>query len=109
MYDSMTKSITGTISKDGLMGLYKGYGITIMREIPFSFIQFPIYEKLKIVIAEITNRTPKSYEAALCGSFAGGIAGNITCVWLYILLYNFIYTYYLLYFCSCSYYSFRCN
>jgi solute carrier family 25 S-adenosylmethionine transporter 26 len=48
MYQSMNKAISGTISKDGLVGLYKGYGITIVREIPFSFIQFPIYEKLKI-------------------------------------------------------------
>ena len=32
----------------GLRGFYKGYGITIMREIPFALIQFPIYEYLKV-------------------------------------------------------------
>ena len=29
-------------------GLYKGYNITIMREIPFALIQFPIYEFAKV-------------------------------------------------------------
>ena len=28
-------------------GFYKGYAATVCREIPFSFIQFPIYETLK--------------------------------------------------------------
>jgi len=28
-------------------GLYRGYGITLLREIPFAMIQFPLYEKLK--------------------------------------------------------------
>ena len=30
-------------------GLYKGYNITIMREIPFAFIQFPLYEFTKVL------------------------------------------------------------
>lgn len=32
----------------GIRGFYKGYMITIMREIPFALIQFPIYEYLKV-------------------------------------------------------------
>ena len=35
-------------NEGGFMGLYKGYSITIMREIPFSFIQFPLYELAKV-------------------------------------------------------------
>lgn len=37
-----------TNAHNGLQGLYRGFGITIMREIPFALIQFPIYEKLKV-------------------------------------------------------------
>lgn len=32
----------------GIAGLYKGFGITIMREIPFALIQFPLYEFGKV-------------------------------------------------------------
>jgi solute carrier family 25 S-adenosylmethionine transporter 26 len=34
--------------KQGFKGFYKGFGITILREVPFSLIQFPIYEKFKV-------------------------------------------------------------
>lgn len=36
-------------SGEGLwQGLYSGFGITLMREIPFALIQFPLYESLKV-------------------------------------------------------------
>ncbi|KAG6376904.1 mitochondrial carrier domain-containing protein [Boletus reticuloceps] len=35
------------LKHDGIKGLYRGFGITIMREIPFTSLQFPLYEFLK--------------------------------------------------------------
>lgn len=47
--DTTTMNIVGTILKtDGVRGFFNGYGITIFREIPFSFIQFPLYEQFKV-------------------------------------------------------------
>lgn len=46
---SATSVVSQILSKEGgILGLYKGFGITIMREIPFAFIQFPIYEFAKV-------------------------------------------------------------
>ncbi len=45
---SLMSSILEVYGKEGIRGFYAGYGITIMREIPFSFIQFPLYEALKV-------------------------------------------------------------
>jgi solute carrier family 25 (mitochondrial S-adenosylmethionine transporter), member 26 len=60
-------------------GLYRGYGITLMREIPFAMIQFPLYEKMKQSWAAAQNvDTVNPLQAATCGSVAGGIAGAIT-------------------------------
>ena len=42
------EALNRIMSAEGFLGLYKGFGITIFREIPFSFIQFPIYEALKV-------------------------------------------------------------
>lgn len=39
-----------TLSAEGLAGFYRGYGSTLMREIPFSVIQFPLWEFLKVFI-----------------------------------------------------------
>lgn len=60
-------------------GLYRGYGITLMREIPFAVIQFPLYERAKLWVGEYQNGVPASpVQAAACGSVSGGIAAGAT-------------------------------
>ena len=39
-----------TLATDGILGLYRGFGATLARDIPFAFIQFPIWEMLKVCI-----------------------------------------------------------
>jgi Mitochondrial carrier protein len=36
------------MQREGPIGFYTGFGITVMREIPFSLVQFPVYEYLKV-------------------------------------------------------------
>lgn len=61
-------------------GLYRGFGITLFREIPFAMIQFPLYERSKQWIANQYNQpsgaTP--IQGAVCGSVSGGIAAALT-------------------------------
>lgn len=61
-------------------GLYRGYGITLLREVPFALIQFPLYERLKVeyVRREGGGEECPSIVAAACGSFSGGIAAATT-------------------------------
>ena len=67
------------LSTQGLRGLYQGFGITVMREIPFTSLQFPLYEFLKYRLSTKVGRKPLyAHEAALCGSFAGGVAAALT-------------------------------
>jgi len=64
---------------DGVSGFYQGFGITVMREIPFTSIQFPLYELLKLNLARKLNRKLLfAHEAAICGSIAGGVAAALT-------------------------------
>jgi len=61
-------------------GLYRGFGMTLFREIPFAVIQFPLYEKFKVTWSDLyRDGVPVNpLEAAACGSLAGAIAGAIT-------------------------------
>jgi solute carrier family 25 S-adenosylmethionine transporter 26 len=59
-------------------GLYRGYGITLLREIPFAMIQFPLYEKLKVKWGESQGYKATPFQAAVCGSVSGGIAAAVT-------------------------------
>ncbi|GAA5834493.1 hypothetical protein JCM3766R1_005228 [Sporobolomyces carnicolor] len=67
----------------GLRGFYRGFGSTVAREIPFTCLQFPLYERLKLVLAQHRTTSQRvsdlpAYEAALCGSLAGGVAAGLT-------------------------------
>ncbi|KAJ7052942.1 S-adenosylmethionine transporter [Mycena amicta] len=69
------------LAADGLRGFYRGFGTTIMREIPFTSIQFPLYELLKSRLSMYQRRRGKpiyAHEAAACGSIAGGVAAALT-------------------------------
>mmetsp|Transcript_24876 Transcript_24876/g.29320 ORF Transcript_24876/g.29320 Transcript_24876/m.29320 type:complete len:189 (+) Transcript_24876:79-645(+) len=59
-------------------GLYRGYGITLMREVPFALIQFPLYERMKVEWSFYQNAEVSPVQAAACGSFSGAVAGAVT-------------------------------
>ena len=59
--------------------LYRGWGITVMREVPFTVIQFPLWEAMK----EWRRRTEgrdhvTAMESAAFGSLAGAVAAGVT-------------------------------
>lgn len=67
--------------------LYRGWGITVFREVPFTMIQFPIWEALKSwgrrrpgnkARAERGYKDVGAVESGLYGSVAGGIAAGVT-------------------------------
>ncbi|XP_041835607.1 S-adenosylmethionine mitochondrial carrier protein isoform X3 [Melanotaenia boesemani] len=40
--------LLATLREEGVRGLYRGYCSTVIREIPFSLVQFPLWEYLKV-------------------------------------------------------------
>ena len=77
-FQLVLKETHGSIISSFTGGLYRGYGITLMREIPFAMIQFPIYEQAKLYWGERQRSPVNPVQAALCGSMAGGIAAGLT-------------------------------
>merc|ERR1712079_223399 len=74
----MGEAVTSTYRTSGFFGFYAGYGTTVAREIPFAFIQFPIYEGLKKAWAAFQGSEASPNQGAMCGSIAGAIAGGTT-------------------------------
>ncbi|GAB7352427.1 hypothetical protein MBLNU459_g2846t1 [Dothideomycetes sp. NU459] len=59
--------------------LYRGWSITVMREVPFTVIQFPLWEGLKRWAAARDGRTTATaVESALFGSLSGAVAAAAT-------------------------------
>jgi len=68
----------GSVLSNVTGGLYRGYGVTLMREIPFAMIQFPLYEYFKVYWGDRQGSEVNPFQAAACGSFSGGIAAGLT-------------------------------
>ena len=67
-----------TLREERIRGLYRGYFSTVMREVPFAFIQFPLWEYLKFCWAEQQCESLKAWQSGVCGAVAGAMAAGLT-------------------------------
>ncbi|XP_069668005.1 mitochondrial S-adenosylmethionine carrier protein isoform X4 [Haliaeetus albicilla] len=51
---------------------------TLYHEIPFSLVQFPLWESLKDLWSWKQGHVVDSWQSAVCGAFAGGFAAAVT-------------------------------
>lgn len=59
--------------------MYRGWGITVMREVPFTIVQFPLWEGLKEWRRRKTGKEGiTAVESAVSGSVAGAVAAGVT-------------------------------
>ncbi|KAL2068884.1 hypothetical protein VTL71DRAFT_15222 [Oculimacula yallundae] len=77
------KAILSQRSAIGLGGvwmeLYRGWSVTIMREVPFTVIQFPLWESMKEYRRRKSGKESISaWESGLFGSAAGAVAAATT-------------------------------
>ena len=90
-YPSSAAALKGILSQRSRIGitgvwreLYRGWSITIMREVPFTVIQFPLWEGLKSWSLSRSSssgsgrRQVSAGESAVFGSIAGAIAAGVT-------------------------------
>ncbi|XP_053153787.1 S-adenosylmethionine mitochondrial carrier protein isoform X1 [Hemicordylus capensis] len=75
---STLRILSNTVYEEGILGLYRGYRSTVLREIPFSLVQFPLWESLKDLWSWKQGHVVDSWQSAVCGAFAGGFAAAVT-------------------------------
>lgn len=67
-----------SLQQEGYKGLYRGYWNTVFREVPFSFIQYPLWEFLKMKWSSHQLHPVHAWQSSICGAIAGGIAAALT-------------------------------
>ncbi|KAG0746142.1 hypothetical protein G6F16_007028 [Rhizopus arrhizus] len=77
-FNKTSAAVSHVLRTEGILGMYRGFLSTVSREIPFTCIQFPLYEYFKRTYAAAKGRRTEPYEAAMMGSVAGGIAAAVT-------------------------------
>ncbi|XP_012261929.1 S-adenosylmethionine mitochondrial carrier protein-like [Athalia rosae] len=61
-----------------LKTLYRGYGSTVLRDLPFGLIQMPMWEYFKLCWKHYVGRDCTPFEGATCGALSVAIAAVIT-------------------------------
>eukprot|EP00933_Yihiella_yeosuensis_P034033 TRINITY_DN27596_c0_g1_i1.p1 TRINITY_DN27596_c0_g1~~TRINITY_DN27596_c0_g1_i1.p1 ORF type:complete len:294 (-),score=61.05 TRINITY_DN27596_c0_g1_i1:325-1131(-) len=77
-YANVSEAMSGVLKEGGVRAFYQGYWTLVAREIPFAFIQFPIYEGLKKAWSDSQGSQVGPIQGAACGSVAGAVAGAST-------------------------------
>ncbi|KAF9431005.1 hypothetical protein BGZ94_000472 [Podila epigama] len=78
-FTTTSAAVKSVVHNEGMLGFYRGYFSTVAREIPFTCIQFPLYEYMKKSYAHSTHRSRvDAWEAAIFGFISGGIAAAFT-------------------------------
>lgn len=81
-FQTSKQAIQSIYQNKGLVrGFYAGFGSFVLRDIPFSAIQFPLYEYLKMrtiyfYASRNKNDADRVQIPAYCNSINGSIAGS---------------------------------
>ncbi|XP_025425411.1 S-adenosylmethionine mitochondrial carrier protein-like isoform X2 [Sipha flava] len=86
--ESIVRIMKNAYANEGFFGFYRGFWTTVMRDIPFSMLQLPIWEYLKKEYKIFTGRPLTTLEVALCGGIAAVITTPIDVTKTQIMLAN---------------------
>lgn len=77
-FKTAVSAIGSILSKEGVRGMYAGYGSFLLRDLPFDAIEFFAYEQLKHAHRAFSKREPTSMEISVMGAGSGAITGLAT-------------------------------
>ncbi|EDW59554.1 solute carrier family 25 protein Shawn [Drosophila virilis] len=77
-YAQVLQFVRNVIAIQGIGGLWRGLPPTILRDVPFSGIYWPIYEYLKVCFSK-RNEEPSFGYSFVAGVLAGSVAALVTC------------------------------
>ena len=77
-YSTLPAAVATMWRTEGAMGFYAGLQVSVLRELPFAFIQFPLYEGLKRVLRRSQQHDITASQGAVCGSISGAVAAAAT-------------------------------
>lgn len=67
------------LQNDGVLGLYKGYSATLLRNLPAGVLSYSSFEYLKLAVMKKTDKNYlEPFQSVICGALAGAISASLT-------------------------------
>ncbi|XP_054463080.1 probable mitochondrial glutathione transporter SLC25A39 isoform X2 [Anoplopoma fimbria] len=78
-YSEMRVCIRSAVAQDGLLSLWRGWGPTVFRDVPFSALYWFNYELVKAQLCQRTQTTQANFSISFtAGAVSGAIAAILT-------------------------------
>uniref|UniRef100_A0A1J3GV30 S-adenosylmethionine mitochondrial carrier protein n=1 Tax=Noccaea caerulescens TaxID=107243 RepID=A0A1J3GV30_NOCCA len=78
LFDNIVEATVTTWHQDGLKGLFRGTGVTLLREVPFYVAGMGLYNESKKVVERRLGRELEPWEAIAVGALSGGFTAVLT-------------------------------
>ncbi|VVB09067.1 unnamed protein product [Arabis nemorensis] len=78
LFDNIVEATVSTWHQDGLKGLFRGTGVTLLREVPFYVAGMGLYNESKKVVERQLGRELEPWEAIAVGALSGGFTAVLT-------------------------------
>lgn len=79
MYPGLVSGVRTIFRKEGFKALYTGYGATLLRDVPYTSLEFGLYSQFKKIFRSAVNKSKlSSQEEIVLGGIAGGCTGFLT-------------------------------
>nr|AAC14487.1 putative mitochondrial carrier protein [Arabidopsis thaliana] len=77
-FDNIVEATVSTWHQEGLKGLFRGTGVTLLREVPFYVAGMGLYNQSKKVVERQLGRELEPWEAIAVGALSGGFTAVLT-------------------------------
>jgi len=78
MHNSIGSCVREVVATRGPLGMFRGYCATVVRDFPFSFIQFPLWEGMKQMVRDRNDGECSPFQGAACGGLASSVSAAAT-------------------------------
>lgn len=83
-YNNTLDAFRKILAKEGVKGLFTGLGISLIRDVPFSGVFYPVYKGCRKVCTALLinpeNNQNHTYNMALVTSLSGFMANGVSCI-----------------------------
>lgn len=79
VYPSLKQGVAEIMAQEGLRGFFAGYGAMLMRDVPYTMLEFGLYSEFKNLGRKALKKEQlTAQEELLLGGLAGGVTGFLT-------------------------------
>jgi hypothetical protein len=76
-YSGVLSAMRSIVAEQGALGLFTGFGACLVRDVPYTMIQFAIFDALATQLSALLDVDRPTFGQALCIGAAAAVAASV--------------------------------